>query len=75
MIYHRPFRGSDPQATNCELQVKKIRRQKIVGSVGTLDFNLIKFTRRYAFASQIDYVKQLVSEEVNLEDNIEKLPF
>jgi hypothetical protein len=75
MIYHRPFRGSDPQATNCELQVKKIRRQKIVGSVGTLDFNLIKFTRRYAFASQIDYVKQLVSQEVDLENNTEKLPF
>jgi hypothetical protein len=67
MIYHRPLRHSDPQATNCELHTKKIKRQKIVGSIGVLNFNLKKLTRRYLFESQIDYVQQIVSDTPELE--------
>jgi len=67
MIYHRPLRHSDPQATNCELHTKKIKRQKIVGSIGVLSFNLKKYTRRYLFESQVDYVQQLVSDTPEFE--------
>ena len=33
MIYHRPYRGEDATLTNASLHTKKIKRQKIVGSI------------------------------------------
>jgi hypothetical protein len=60
LIYHRPVRGTNPDASNCELHSKKIKRQKTVGKIGTLEFNLKQYSRRYLFNGTFDYMDLLV---------------
>jgi len=60
-IYHRPFRGENPNDTTCTFSMKKVRRQKIVGVPGTITFNLSTKTRRYVF-NGVDYLEMYVNE-------------
>jgi hypothetical protein len=59
LIYHRPYRGENPELTNCQLHSKKIRRQKTVGAIGVLDFNLKRYSRRFLFGNDIDYIENI----------------
>ena len=49
LIYHRPEHQSDPMSSRCELHTKKIRRQKMVGKKGVLEFQLNRSVRRFTF--------------------------
>lgn len=59
IIYHRPYRGEDPENPTCTHSSKKIRRQKIVGKTGTLEFRLERASRRFLFGG-IDYLDQAI---------------
>lgn len=52
LSYHRPEHHKDPQSKRCELHVKKIRRQNIVGKLGVLDLQYSYSTR--SFSSMVD---------------------
>lgn len=60
LIYHLPYRQTDPKDTTCEIHTKKVRRRKIVGNVGMLDFKYIPFTRRFEFLD-IDYMEYAIN--------------
>lgn len=62
LIYHRPHRGEDPNIPTCTLEIKKIRRQKIVGILGSISFKLSPRSRRYLF-NEVDYLAQSLLEE------------
>lgn len=47
LIYHRPNHQQDPNNPYCELHVKKIKRQKIVGKKGTLSLEYLARWRRF----------------------------
>lgn len=70
LVYHRPYRGEDPTSPACSLSSKKIRRQKIVGLPGTLNFELSRRSRRYLF-SGTDHMQSLV-EQINKGTKIEE---
>lgn len=72
LIYHRPYRGENPEATNCQLHAKKIRRQKTVGKIGTLDFNLKRYSRRFLFGRDVDYI-ELINDKNRKEPEQPKL--
>lgn len=74
LIYHRPYRGENPEWTNCSLTSKKIRRQKVVGILGTLDFNLKKHSRRYLFGDK-DYIQLHYSKQAKQQEIFEDEPF
>jgi energy-coupling factor transporter ATP-binding protein EcfA2 len=59
IIYHLPERQSNPDSTHCQLHSKKIRRRKIVGVLGTLDFEYSPRIRRY-FINGRDYMNEIV---------------
>jgi hypothetical protein len=78
LIYHRPYRGEDATLTNASLHSKKIKRQKIVGSIGQLDFNLKRGTRRYIFDSGVDYIETIqseIKEQVKQQQMFDDVPF
>ena len=50
LIYYRPDKHLEG-GTACQLHSKKIRRQKIVGKIGSYDFNYNWKTRRFIFDS------------------------
>lgn len=76
LIYHRPMRGTNPDLTNCELHSKKIRRQKTVGRVGTLSFNLKRYSRRFLFGNEVDYMEMIVDKS-RIKDDVKQneIPF
>ncbi len=61
LIYHRPLRGTDPNNSMCTFSSKKIRRQKIVGKLGAVSFELSRSTRRFYFNGR-DYLGLALSE-------------
>ena len=74
LIYHRPVRGTAPLDVTCEIHSKKIRRQKIVGVVGTLNFELSRRKRRF-FINGRDYMEEVLSgvtpQQIELKPNID----
>jgi len=50
LVFHRP-NANDSKDYTCELHTKKIRRQKIVGYRGSIEFKYVRDTRRYDFES------------------------
>ncbi len=62
LVYHRPNRGTNPQDPTCTLSSKKIRRQKTVGMLGTVTFELSRVKRRFYFAN-LDIIGELLKEE------------
>ena len=61
LVYHRPYHGEDKTSPICTLSAKKIRRQKIVGIPGTIEFELNKRARRFMFNGS-DYIAEYVAE-------------
>lgn len=76
LIYHRPVRNTEPESALCTLSSKKIKRQKIVGMIGTVQFSLDRRSRRFFFgkgdimANCISNVSNQQSKEVK-----DDLPF
>ena len=70
LIYHRPLRGVDPTNPSCELHAKKIRRQKIVGVPGILEFELKPKSRRFLI-NGIDYMERLIDKKEPKQSKIE----
>jgi len=70
LIYHRPLIGEDPENPLCTHTSKKIRRQKIVGVRGTIEFKLERRSRRFLF-NGIDYLEQAIQKSYgkSLEQN------
>lgn len=66
LIYHRPLRGTEPNNPIATLSAKKIRRQKIVGRLGTAQFELHRPTRRFFFNNS-DPLGKLLGE-INILD-------
>lgn len=61
-FYHRPYRGEDPTNPICTLSIKKVRRQKIVGIPGEMEFKLSPKSRRFLF-NETDYLGKALSEQ------------
>lgn len=59
IVYHLPFRQTDPRNTTCEFHSKKIRRRKSVGMVGMVLFDYSPQSRRFIF-NGIDYLQSLL---------------
>ena len=72
LIYHRANRGVDPTDPSCEFHAKKIRRQKIVGVPGVLEFSLKSKSRRFIINSK-DYMQELI-DRVSGEKQKESTP-
>jgi len=66
LIYHRPDRGENPESPLCTFSSKKIRRQKIVGKLGTINFELSRTVRRYIFNGR-DYMQEVLTQMERLE--------
>ena len=49
LVYHRPFGNTDRTNPSCEFHSKKIRRQKIVGVPGQINFEFNRKKRRFYF--------------------------
>lgn len=49
LVYHRPDHQINPQSPICELHTKKIKKQKIIGKKGVLQFELNRGKRRFYF--------------------------
>ena len=76
MIYHRPNYGTDPYNSTCELHIKKIRRQKIVGTPGIISFEYKRQMRRYYFNDGNPFeAKQLPLMNNFYETEKDDLPF
>ncbi len=61
LVYHRPNRGTNPLDPTCTFSSKKIRRQKVVGILGTITFELSRAKRRFFFNGQ-DVIGDLLKE-------------
>jgi hypothetical protein len=66
LIYHRPLRGEDPNNSLATFSSIKIRRQKIVGKLGTVELSLARGTRRYLFNGE-DPMQKLINESYGQE--------
>lgn len=49
IVFHRPNHHTDVMDRTCEIHTKKIRRQKIVGMKGSIQFDYNRKKRRYVF--------------------------
>ena len=56
LIYHRPYAATAPENTECEHHSKKIKRQKMIGKRGVLNFILDRRSRRFLFDG-MDFLK------------------
>lgn len=61
LIYHRPYRQTDPMNDVCQFASKKIRRQKVVGRTDEIFFNLNREKRRFIF-NGVDYMEYAISK-------------
>jgi len=62
LIYHRPTAQTDPENRACDLNSKKIRRQKIVGKRGFASFEMDRKARRFFFDGR-DYMDFALKEK------------
>lgn len=62
LVYHRPNHQNEPQSPICEFHSKKIRRQKIVGKKGVLQFELNRGKRRFYFGG-VDYMQLAIENK------------
>jgi hypothetical protein len=62
LVYHRPFRQTDPQNPLAEFHSKKIRDQKVVGKPGFILVDYHWQTRRYLYDG-IDYMQKVLNEK------------
>jgi len=60
LVYYRPNRNENPQDTLCQFFSKKIRRQNIVGTIGSMDMHYIYQDRTFEFKDTP--IKRLLSK-------------
>jgi len=75
LIYHRPNYSSDPTDTTCEVHIKKIRRQKIVGLPGIISFHYDRKSRRYYFNGENPLEEKQVQLKNFYETEKDDMPF
>lgn len=71
LIYHRPNHQQDPKNPYCELHIKKIKRQKIVGILGTLELEYIVKWRRFLISGRDVLAGNMQDKEIDFI----KIPF
>lgn len=59
LIYHRPEHQTNPMSSLCELHTKKIRRQRMVGKKGFIQFGLHPSFKRFLF-NGVDHMKNVL---------------
>lgn len=59
LVYHLPFRQTDPFSNVCEFHSKKIRRRKVVGNIGMVTMEYVPAQRRFFF-NGIDYLQLII---------------
>jgi len=64
LVYHRPFGFSAPDALNCEVHSKKIRRQRTVGVRGTVEIEYSRPKRRFLVNGH-DYMQDAIEKMHN----------
>lgn len=76
LFYHRPYRGENPTFPNAEMHSKKIRRQKVVGKLGTVKFELKPKSRRFLF-NGVDHMENLLKlkKPNKIDENTERSMF
>ena len=62
LVYHLPYRQVDEQSPICEFHSKKIRKRKVVGSIGSFQFTYDTYKRRFIIDGN-DYLGMLLNEE------------
>lgn len=67
LVYHRPNYGTDPNDNTCTLSTKKIKRQKIVGKKGVVEFQYNRSSRRFDF--KVAPINNFISNELDLKEN------
>lgn len=61
LVFHRPFKSSQPDNLESEFHSKKIRRQKIVGFPGMLKLTMDRTVKRF-LVNGFDYMKELIEK-------------
>jgi len=67
LVYHRPFRQTEPDSTICEIESLKIRRQKVVGKIGVQEIEMDSRTKRYTVFG-VDYLEKYKKEKARETD-------
>jgi len=62
LVYHLPRRQTDENDTSCEFHSKKIRKRKVVGTIGSITMEYIPRARRFFF-NGTDYISLLLNEK------------
>jgi hypothetical protein len=70
LVYHLPRRQTDENDTTCEFHSKKIRKRKVVGSIGSIQMEYIPRLRRFFF-NGTDYISLLLNE--NKQENLYRM--
>lgn len=60
LVYYLPNRNNFPEDNTCQIHTKKIKRRKIVGDIGTVEFKYLSNSRRFNFPQYP--LKQLLKE-------------
>lgn len=66
MTYHRPKHHIEPKSEVCELHIKKIRRQNIVGKLGVIDMRYSHTTKRFKQA----YNEESEDNQIFIRENV-----
>jgi hypothetical protein len=67
LVYHRPFRQTDPESTICQIESLKIRRQKVVGKIGMKEINMDGRSKRYV-VDGVDYLEMYIKDKAKETD-------
>lgn len=67
IVYHRPMGQTEPDNPICEFYSKKIRRQRIVGKKGSIQFELSRPRRRFYFDGKDVLGKALKDKGIEFE--------
>lgn len=62
LVYHLPLRQTDDKSTVCEFHSKKIRKRKVVGQVGYIQFEYVPRSRRFVIDGR-DYIEEMINEK------------
>lgn len=62
LVYHLPYRQTDETNTICEFHAKKIRKRKVVGAIGSFEFQYMPQTRRFMIGDK-DYLAIYLNEK------------
>jgi replicative DNA helicase len=75
LTYHRPYKNDRDRSNECLVESGKIRKQKLVGQCGRVDFVYDRRSRRYLFGG-IDYIQKAINNREKQTEIVfeEKIP-